>query len=420
VFASGFVLVPGALLGVIAGLLRPLARAELAFAAMTLVLTVALLSQAVLYGNIGYVQERYLFYILPLWTISFLLYAQRGWPWRRAHALAGLTLVVAALARPLEEYTVGDAYGDSPYLFALKRLGQIFDDGATAALATVMAAAAATIIVLVFSFLKPRAAAPAALGLALAATAAASAGAVSFDLRNTRTIHDQVLGGNPTWVDDAHVGPSSMLVLPGSRSVDAVLFWNRTIEKLVVYPGIAKPDSFALFESRLAKDGTVLADGVPLRGPVVIGNSGSSFRLQGATVVRRSTQHVLVQPHGPLRLGLMVFGRYSDGWLDEGGYVVVWPATPDGGVSGRLVFPIRPPSSSSNGVGLRFTTGATTKVSRFAPPGRVTNIVVPVCAPGPIVVPYSAGPTGTVGDGRRIVGRTGLPRFVPSPGSCTG
>jgi hypothetical protein len=244
--------------------------------------------------------------------------------------------------------------------------------------------------------------------------------AASFDVRNTRTIHDQVLGGHPTWVDDAHVGPTTMFVLPGSRSVDAVLFWNRSIDKLVLYPGITKPDSFALVDAWLAKDGTVLADGRPLRGPVVMANHGSAFRLRDASVVKRSTQHVLVQPHGRLRLGLMAFGRYSDGWLDEGGFLVVWPSTADGGVSGSVVFPIRPPRSSTHGIGLRFTTGPNRTVNRHAGPGRVTKVVVPVCSKGPTVIPYSAGPSGTVGDGRRIVGMTGTPRFVPAHANCTG
>jgi hypothetical protein len=418
VFACGFVIAPGALLGVVLGIVRPRGRTDLSFAAMTLLMTVALFAQAVVYGNIGYVQERYLFYLLPLWTIAFLRYAQRGWPWRSAHALIGFTLVVAALVLPLEEYTVGDAWGDSPFLFALKRLGEVLGGGATAALVSVLAALAATTVVVVVSFLKPRAAMPVAVAIALAATAAASVGAASFDIRNAGTIHRQVLGGHPTWIDDAHLGSTSMFVLPGSRSIDAVLFWNRSIDRLVLYPGIAKPDSFALVAARFSKDGTVLVDGRPLRGPVVVADHGSTFRLQGGTILKRSTQQVLVRPHGSLRLGLMVFGRYSDGWLDEGGYVVVWPKAENAGVSGRLVLPVRPPRTSTSGVTLRFVTGRFTSVERHASAGRTTNIVVPLCSNGPIVVEYSAGPVGSIGDGRRVVAMTGMPRFVPARGAC--
>jgi hypothetical protein len=78
VFACGFVLAPGALLGVALSVVRPRRRTDLAFGAMTLVLTIGLFVQAVVYGNIDYVQERYLFYLLPLWTISFLLFGLVG------------------------------------------------------------------------------------------------------------------------------------------------------------------------------------------------------------------------------------------------------------------------------------------------------------------------------------------------------
>jgi len=74
-YDSGFVLVPGALLGLGLALARPRSRGELAFAAMTALLAVALLVEAGLFGAVEQAQERYLFYILPLAAIGFALYA---------------------------------------------------------------------------------------------------------------------------------------------------------------------------------------------------------------------------------------------------------------------------------------------------------------------------------------------------------
>jgi hypothetical protein len=372
----------------------------------------------VVYGHLDYVQERYLFYVLPLWTISFLLYAQRGWPRRTAHALVSLVFVVAALLVPLTRYTVADASSHSAFLFALRRLGEVLGAPSTAALAIVAAATVASGAVLLLAFLRPRAATPVAIALALAATTAASVGATSFDVRNTRWLHDLVLGGDPTWVDHANVGPASLLVLPGSRSIDAFLFWNRSIERLVLFPGVVAPDSFALDRAGITANGTVLAAGRPLRGPVVLANRGSAVQLRDTAILKSATGHVLVRPEGRLRLGLMVFGRYSDGWLDEAGYVFLWPRTRGAAVSGRLVLPVRPPTSSNKDTTLRFTLATGEVIERHAAPGHVTNIVVPVCSNAATLLTYTAGPAAGLGDGRTVAATAGMPRFVPTRGTC--
>ena len=67
-FAAGIVLVPGALVGLARGLTRPASRAESAFAAITSLLALGLIAQAIfigatISGNFG---ERYLFFFFPL------------------------------------------------------------------------------------------------------------------------------------------------------------------------------------------------------------------------------------------------------------------------------------------------------------------------------------------------------------------
>jgi hypothetical protein len=87
---TGIVLLPGSILGAVAAIERPRMRAELAFALFTLAVTVALLLQASIYGDTHVAQTRYTFYLVPLWVISFLLYAQRGWPRRRRRSSAAI------------------------------------------------------------------------------------------------------------------------------------------------------------------------------------------------------------------------------------------------------------------------------------------------------------------------------------------
>ena len=51
-----------------------------------------------------------------------------------------------------------------------------------------------------------------------------------------------VLGDNPSWVDDAGVGPTTLLLPPGSRLADAKLFWNNSLDRMLLLPGAKPPD----------------------------------------------------------------------------------------------------------------------------------------------------------------------------------
>jgi len=151
-FASGFVLVPGALMGLWLALTKPRGRAELAFGIVTILLTLALLAQAVVYGDLGFVQERYLFYLLPLWTLAFLLYAQRGWPLKIAHAVVAAAVVAAALAQPLSKYAVGGGQAHSAFLFALTWLEKPTGSLGAAAVLIAYTGAAALVLMIGLAF----------------------------------------------------------------------------------------------------------------------------------------------------------------------------------------------------------------------------------------------------------------------------
>src|SRR5438093_1303002 len=81
-YSSGWVIVPGALVGIAYALVRPRTRAEIGFAVTTLALAGALLLEAAQIADTDSqrFQERYLFVLVPLLAIAFGLYVRRGLP----------------------------------------------------------------------------------------------------------------------------------------------------------------------------------------------------------------------------------------------------------------------------------------------------------------------------------------------------
>ena len=110
-YAAGWVLVPGALIGLALALVRPRSRAELGFGVFAVAELALLLVQASVVGDAGRVQERYAMYALPLVVVAFALYASRGWPHLRAYALLAAVAATSAAVVPLAGYA---ADGERP------------------------------------------------------------------------------------------------------------------------------------------------------------------------------------------------------------------------------------------------------------------------------------------------------------------
>jgi hypothetical protein len=418
VFASGFVLVPGAILGLWLTLTKPRFRAESAFGILVVLVTAALLVQAVVYGNLGFVQERYVFYLLPLWTLAFLLYAQRGWPLRRTHAVVAAALVAAALALPLSKYAVYGGQAHSAFLFALTWLSKPAGSIGAAAVMIAFAAGAAVLILVGLDFRRPRAVTPFALAFALVATTGASVAATSYDHSNAHALRSVVLGDRPSWVDESGVGRTTMLLTPGGRVADAKLFWNRSLDRVLMLPGVKPPDSFTASTVNARADGTVTAAGKPVTGPVMVDDWATGVELQQATLVSRSTSGALYRPQGDLRLRLLTFGRYEDGWLTGRGAMIVWPSAGEHRLSGRLEIPVRAPRPDGT-VTVRIKQPGSNKLLAFTTkPGQTKTIVIRVCSSGAVTLPFTASPVGGLGDGRTVTAMTGKPHFIPSAAAC--
>ena len=119
--STGIVIVPAALVGGALALVRPRFRAELAFAVASACFTGALLAESVLFGDVKLLQERYLFYAVPLLAIAFGLRMTRTQ--RRWHAEAAVAAGFATFAAvvPLAGYVAAQT-SPAPVQGAIRRL----------------------------------------------------------------------------------------------------------------------------------------------------------------------------------------------------------------------------------------------------------------------------------------------------------
>lgn len=414
-YAGGVVLVPGALIGLVLALARPRRIAERAFGALTVALTAILLLQAGLYGDREIAQERYLFLILPLLAVAFGLYAARGWPLRRLHALLALALLTLTAAVPLSGYAAAAGKTHSPFLFAVFRLEGLVGEASLGALVVAVCAAAGLGAVLLASA-RPRVATPAALGCALAFSAAAYAGAVGLDLASTRTIRASYLPERLDWIDATVREPAVYLATPGGSRTATLeqLFWNSEIAAVAVLPGAISPDPFAASPARVTADGLLLIAGQPVREPIVLDVFAATVELRDAEVVARGPTHVLWQPRGAARLSFALLGRYPDGFLAGGGTVVLWPP-PGEPLAGRLELLLDAPAQAGEVLlELLLPSGRERPLRITSTPVRIS---VRVCSAGRWLAHFRADRIA-VHEGRFVSARASELRFVPDATAC--
>jgi hypothetical protein len=423
-YAAGWVIVPGALLGLWLTVSRPRTREELAFGAVTVLLAAALFFEAgFLQASLAAgreIQERYVFYAAPLLAVSFALYTRRGWPLRVPHLALAAGLVLMSMRLPLSGYAVVSTLNGSPILFGVYWLtGKLGNPGNASGV--VAAAVLLMTLVALLGSRRPRIGTPVVLGLALFATGAASAGAVIFDVQNTAAVKRAFLPVDPSWVDRAGLGDVTLLqsFSGGRGNTLQELFWNRSITRVGLLPGAAKFDSFRTERVRVGGDGSLTVNGRPLTGPLLTDIYGSSVRLQDARVVGRSQTATLWLPGRSRhpRLRLYAIGRYSDGWLAKSGVIYVWPQ-----VRGRPV---------SGWVSMRLTAsrlaGPATITFQFAKHARTTvrvrlgrpqEVRVPLCAAKNARVTYRSKKLTLLGV-RAVTVRATAPVFMSSSSACS-
>jgi hypothetical protein len=419
VYASGWILVPGALLGLFLALYRPSSRSEVAFGAFAAFLIPGLLFEAAVIASheAKGIQERYLFYVIPLVVPLFGLYARRGWPWRLPHALLAAALLTVSARLPLSAYTASTQKGDSAFLIAVSQLEETI--GTYAGGSIVVAAAAALLsAAAVAASLRPRRGTPVALGLALVACAASGVGVTIFDQRNARDVEAAFLPDDRSWVDHAGVGDVTLVKSYGGRRSDALqqAFWNRSVDRIVLLPWASPADRFETSAVRVSEaDGSLSVDGRPLGGPLLVDTYASTVQLRGVERIARSPNYVLLRPTGKTRIALYVPGRYNDGWLTRAGAFNLWPAPGQDRLAGRLTFTVTAPPEA---VPLTLTfngEGLSRKVT--VQPGTTRTLSLPACSRGHWGVEFLANAAAQL-DTRLVSVRTSTPVYRADADAC--
>ena len=414
-YSCGWVLAPGAVIGLVLAVARPRSRHELALGCLALVFSAAVLFQAGLYAANGAdrIQERYFFYVLPLAFIAFGLFATRGWPHRVPHALLALGLVALSARIPLAGFSASDGKSNSPLLFAAGELENLIGDTGLAALVIAVGAALLSLTAAGLGF-RPRLATPIACSLALGACALSSAGAVAYDHALANRVKENVVPGNASLVDTAQVGRTVLVQSPlGDRGyATEELFWNRSVDRLGLLPGTLPPDAFATEKIEIAPDGSLLVDGRALAQPLLVDSYGATMRFRGAREVGRTRLYRLLRPVGRPRLALYVPGRYFDGWLALDGSIRLWAPK----LAGRLSFTLSlPPDAHPAAVTFRSPTGKTVVGVR---PGDNVRVSLPVCARSRWRADFEAPFTGSIGI-RFVSVRSTEPFFYSDARACS-
>src|SRR5213078_1803830 len=319
-YASGWAIVPGALVGLALVLFRPRSRAEIGFAVTSVLLVGGLLLEAAQIADTDSqrFQERYLFALVPLLAVAFGLYVKRGLPLRIPVGLCSAALLLLAARVPLSGYAAAHNKDDSPTLWAVLRFEALVSVG-NGALAVALVAAGLSAIAALAAFRKLPAAV--AMVTALGACCALSAGASSYDhLSSTSLRHS--LNPDLRWVDHARLGSVDLLAPPGARKEQSweQLFWNTSVDRLLVL-GSPPLDQFDTKFVRVARDGRLLVGGRADRRPLLVQTYASTVQLTGVARVRRDVIFDLYRPTGTPRLKLVAAGRYPDKWLAPRGAI---------------------------------------------------------------------------------------------------
>ena len=367
-FASGIVLVPGALVAIA----RPRGRTETVFAVLATVFAAGLAAEAALYASNGSLrfQERYLFALLPLVPVTFGLYLKHGRPARIAVGVLAFVLFALSARVPLSGYAAALGKTDSPFLVAVFRLEKIVGTANGSLVLAALAAAGAAGAVLV----SRRGGGRYAFGAAFAVTLVASIGAVVSDAANSQQVRQDYLPANPSWVDDTRVGNVTLLQTLGSPPASAIeqLYWNRSVTHEARIGDALPTDVYAAPRVQIARDGTL----VGLGGNLLVQDYAATVQFANATLIATAKSFSLWSAESAPRLSLLEAGRFSDGWLARTGKLTVWPDA-GGNTRGTLSFSLSLPATA------RPTTVRFGKAHYAIRPGQTTSVTYTIDARGP-------------------------------------
>lgn len=391
-YAVGWALVPGAVVGLGAGLARPHDRTERAFAAMTVLVGFGLLAEAALYATNGSprFQERYLIGLMPLAPIAFSIGARRLAHVRYVVVAIATGLAVLSMRVPLSGYAAASGKQDSPFLSGVFQIEQWVGTGEGSLIVALSALALAGLATV--GALRPRVGTPAVLIASIATSATIAIASTLNDIQSSDTVRRLFVPASPSWVDEAALGKADVLLAPGSFApvVSEHLFWNRSLDRVVLLPGAQPIDAFGTAQANIdSATGALLEEGAPMGRPLLVEEYYSVVEIEDAPLIVRAKASTLWGSSPHPHIALIQEGRYLDGWLGRGSAITIWPGA-DGSRRATLRLRLRLPDEAPS---MTLTVAAPAETQTVAVlPGRSVTVDVPVRATrAPVTVTITSG-----------------------------
>jgi hypothetical protein len=314
-FAAGLLVVPGAVLGLAYGVVRPRNAAERAFATVTALLIALLPVQAGLIasGDTGRPFERYAFYVLPLLFLAFCCLAERDGVRAHFHLAAALGLAAVAVAIPFSTLALDPFAFDSPTLSAVAAAGR----WATPGDAAVFFAAAGVAAALAAVLLRRR---PALIvGVSIGLSFLVGIAAYSGDRRMTERTLTSLAAAEPDWLERTGIREADVLALPGGSLHSGWILesWNRNVGRTFHLDDVPN-DPLPFTNTGLRPDGSLASAGAAVRSEyLVVDSSGTRVELDAQAIARPRPNLTLYRTAGPVRFRSVAFGVHHDGWADS-------------------------------------------------------------------------------------------------------
>ena len=339
-FAAGWLVVPGALLGLAVLVVRPRGRADAAFAALAVsaIVLVVLEVGMIAAGEANRALERYDIYLVPLVAIAFFAYAERGAPWLRVYVALALLGSATAWLMPFPE-RAGTAFAfDTPTFSVYAQLATWFGNAnaATFFAAIPFLGGIALALLPLRRRLVPAAVGVATIALLLLSGIPAYAG----DHAMTRGTLLARAGDPPNWLDRSGLGPADYLELPGGSAHFGWLIetWNHDFRHAIQL-GLPGYDGYASYSGRVDRNGRFLVDGRrPDAGILVVNDLGTAIEFEGSRVVAHPRDGLTAYrlPAAPYVRSLatgITFDRWAASFVRDR----VWPRSHSGRGHYRVV-----------------------------------------------------------------------------------
>lgn len=420
-YVAGWIGVPGAILALAKGFVRPQQRITRAFASVTALSIACLLLEAAFYSGGVRVQERYFFYAVPLLAIAFLSYAEQGWFLKRTHAFFVLVMVALVMIVPLTHFTAGHDKDDSPFLLGISWASDT-SHIAFVPLLPIFFGLIAILLIVTISWRK-KAAVVVAIAPMLLLLVLSSVSVSIFDDGNA--LAQRKIGQNISYVDSAGAKRADLLVVPGARRLISswMLFWNKQLDQVDVMPGSAVIDTFASVGVRITPSGLLVNEksGQPIASRLLYDQNLTTLRWRNGRVEYHKGGVTIWSGRKP-QLKTLLNGRHGP-WLTLNGSFYQWPVDDHHPLNGHLSLVLSLPSSGIGVVSRIVFAEKGWHATATVAPGHHLTVSIPVCTPGKASVSFAsegrlfAGATALEGT-YLLSARSTMPRFIADGSGC--